>query len=49
MGYGLPAALGAQCAHPDRLVVNINGDGSFQQTMQALATDEDVRLAYLSV
>ncbi len=44
MGYGLPAALGAQCASPDRLVVNINGDGSFQQTMQALVTAVEMRL-----
>jgi acetolactate synthase-1/2/3 large subunit len=44
MGYGLPAAIGAQCALPDRLVVNINGDGSFQMTMQALVTAAEARL-----
>jgi acetolactate synthase-1/2/3 large subunit len=44
MGFGLPAAIGAQCGHPDRLVLNINGDGSFQQTMQALATAVEERL-----
>jgi acetolactate synthase I/II/III large subunit len=38
MGFGLPAAVGAQCGRPERLVINLNGDGSFQQTMQALAT-----------
>jgi len=38
MGFGLPAAIGAQCGMPDRLVINLNGDGSFQQTMQAMAT-----------
>ena len=37
MGFGLPAALGAQAAFPDRLVVDIDGDGSFQMTMQDLA------------
>jgi acetolactate synthase-1/2/3 large subunit len=44
MGYGLPAAIGVQCALPDRLVININGDGSFQQTMQALVTAAEARL-----
>ena len=44
MGFGLPAALGAQCGMPDRLVLNINGDGSFQQTMQALVTAVEARL-----
>jgi len=38
MGYGFPAALGAQAAFPDRLVLNIDGDGSFQMTMQDLCT-----------
>ena len=38
MGYGFPAALGAQAAYPDRLVLDIDGDGSFQMTLQELAT-----------
>jgi acetolactate synthase-1/2/3 large subunit len=38
MGYGFPAALGAQKAFPDRLVVAIVGDGSFQMNLQELAT-----------
>ena len=38
MGCGFPAALGAQAAFPDRLVLNIDGDGSFQMTMQDLST-----------
>ncbi|HKC25791.1 MAG TPA: biosynthetic-type acetolactate synthase large subunit [Thermoanaerobaculia bacterium] len=44
MGYGLPAALGAQCGLPGRLVVNLNGDGSFQQTMQTLISAAEARL-----
>jgi acetolactate synthase I/II/III large subunit len=44
MGFGLPAAIGAQCGMPDRLVINVNGDGSFQQTMQALITASEERL-----
>ena len=38
MGYGLPAALGAQVAFPGKLVVNIDGDGSFLMNSQELAT-----------
>ena len=38
MGYGLPTAMGVQAAHPDKLVVNIDGDGSFQMNSQELAT-----------
>lgn len=38
MGYGLPAAIGAQVAHPDKVVVNIAGDGAFQMNIQELAT-----------
>ncbi|WP_456480982.1 biosynthetic-type acetolactate synthase large subunit [Oceanithermus sp.] len=38
MGYGLPAAVGVQVAHPDALVLDFDGDGSFQMTMQELAT-----------
>ena len=38
MGFGLPAAMGAQVAFPDRLVVDIDGDGSFQMNIQELAT-----------
>jgi len=38
MGFGLPAALGAQVAYPKRQVVDISGDGSFQMNSQELAT-----------
>jgi acetolactate synthase-1/2/3 large subunit len=38
MGYGLPAAVGAQIARPDALVVLITGDGSLQMSMQELGT-----------
>lgn len=38
MGFGLPAAMGAQAAHPGALVVDIDGDGSFQMNIQELAT-----------
>lgn len=38
MGYGVPAAIAAKIAHPDRLVVCFAGDGDFQMTAQELAT-----------
>ena len=38
MGFGLPAAMGAQAAIPGRLVIDIDGDGSFQMNIQELAT-----------
>jgi len=38
MGFGLPAAMGVQAAHPDKLVIDIDGDGSFQMNIQELAT-----------
>ncbi len=38
MGFGLPAALGAKVAHPDKLVVDIDGDGSLLMNIQELAT-----------
>ena len=51
MGYGLPAAIGAQAAFPDRLVVDIAGDGSIQMNIQELITavcnDLPVKVAIL--
>jgi acetolactate synthase-1/2/3 large subunit len=38
MGFGLPAAMGAKAAHPDALVIDIDGDGSFLMNVQELAT-----------
>jgi acetolactate synthase-1/2/3 large subunit len=38
MGYGLPAAIGAQVARPDATVIDIDGDHSFNMTMTELAT-----------
>jgi acetolactate synthase-1/2/3 large subunit len=38
MGYGFPAAIGAQFAHPNKLVIDIAGDGSIQMNIQELAT-----------
>lgn len=38
MGFGLPAAMGAQAAHPDSLCIDIDGDGSFLMNVQELAT-----------
>jgi acetolactate synthase-1/2/3 large subunit len=38
MGFGLPAAMGAQAARPDALVVDVDGDGSFLMNIQELGT-----------
>ena len=38
MGFGLPAAIGAQIAQPDRTVIDIAGDGSIQMNIQEMAT-----------
>ena len=38
MGYGFPAAMGAQRAFPDKLVIDVAGDGSIQMCIQELAT-----------
>jgi len=44
MGYGFPAAIGAQVAFPDKIVVDIAGDGSFQMNIQELATAVQYKL-----
>jgi acetolactate synthase-1/2/3 large subunit len=44
MGYGFPAAMGAQVAFPNKLVIDIAGDGSFQMNSQELATVVQHRL-----
>ncbi len=38
MGYGLPAAIGAQLAFPDKTVIDVAGDGSIQMNIQEIAT-----------
>jgi acetolactate synthase-1/2/3 large subunit len=45
MGYGLPAAIGVQMAHPESLVVCISGDGSIQMNIQEMATATQEGLA----
>jgi len=44
MGYGFPAAIGAQMAFPDKLVVDVAGDGSIQMNIQEMATAMEQRL-----
>jgi len=44
MGYGFPAAIGAQIANPERRVVDIAGDGSIQMNIQEMATAASHRL-----
>ena len=44
MGYGFPAAIGAQMAFPDKTVVDVAGDGSIQMNIQEMATAMEQRL-----
>ncbi len=44
MGFGFPAAIGAQVACPDKLVVDIAGDGSIQMNIQEMATAVQFKL-----
>jgi len=44
MGYGLPAAIGAQLGHPDALVIDVAGEASIQMNIQELATASQYRL-----
>ena len=44
MGYGLPAAMGVQIAHPGKLVVDISGEASFLMNMQELSTLKQYKL-----
>jgi acetolactate synthase I/II/III large subunit len=52
MGYGFPAAIGAQVAFPDKTVIDIAGDGSFQMNIQEMGTavqyDLPVKVAILN-
>ncbi len=49
MGFGLPAALGAKAAAPERVVVDLDGDGSFLMTCQTLACVADYELPVITV
>jgi acetolactate synthase I/II/III large subunit len=44
MGYGLPAAIGAQIAYPDKNIICISGDASFQMNIQELGTISQYQL-----
>jgi acetolactate synthase-1/2/3 large subunit len=44
MGYGLPAAIGAQLGNPDALVIDVAGEASIQMNIQELATASQYRL-----
>jgi acetolactate synthase-1/2/3 large subunit len=49
MGYGLPAAIAAQLACPDRLVVTMAGDGCFQMTLNELSTARQYNLPIIVI
>ncbi|QHS23621.1 acetolactate synthase [Virgibacillus sp. MSP4-1] len=49
MGYGMPAALGAKLAHPNRPVISLSGDGGFMMTMQELETAVRYRIPVIAL
>jgi len=49
MGFGLPAAMGAKLAKPDKIVVDLDGDGSFLMTATNLATAVDENIPVIVV
>jgi acetolactate synthase I/II/III large subunit len=49
MGFGVPAAIGAKVGRPEATVINIDGDGCFQMTMQELATARMYGIAAIHV
>ena len=49
MGFGLPAAIGAKLARPDKVVVDLDGDGSFLMTGTNLATAVDENIPIIAV
>ena len=49
MGYGFPAAIGAKVGNPDKIVVNITGDGSILMNVQELVTAAENGIAVINV
>ena len=49
MGFGLPAAMGVKAAHPDKIVINITGDGSILMNVQELITAAEYKLPMINV
>jgi acetolactate synthase-1/2/3 large subunit len=49
MGFGLPSAMGIKVAHPDREVIDIDGDGSFLMNIQELATAHIEKIALKAI
>ncbi|NUK31637.1 thiamine pyrophosphate-binding protein [Parageobacillus sp. VR-IP] len=49
MGYGMPAAIGAKLAFPERVVVSLSGDGGFMMTMQELETASRYHIPIISI
>jgi len=49
MGFGLPAAIGAKRAHPEKTVINITGDGSILMNVQELVTASEYKIPVINV
>lgn len=49
MGYGLPAAIGAKLAYPEKTVVSLSGDGGFMMTVQEMETAVRYRIPIIAL
>ena len=49
MGFGFPAALGAKKGHPEKIVINITGDGSILMNLQELVTASEYKIPVINV
>jgi acetolactate synthase-1/2/3 large subunit len=49
MGYGMPAALGAKLASPDKLVISLSGDGGMMMTLQELETAVRYKIPIIAI
>ena len=49
MGFGLPAAIGAKVANPEKIVINVTGDGSILMNVQELVTASEYKIPVINV
>ncbi|MFX1533354.1 MAG: thiamine pyrophosphate-binding protein [Promethearchaeota archaeon] len=49
MGFGVPAAIGVKLAHPDKIVISVEGDGSFLMTCQELALAQQLEIPIIVI
>ena len=49
MGFGLPAAIGAKVANPEKIVINVTGDGSILMNVQELVTASEYKIPVINI